>query len=174
MEGFNNITNDVNNESNEPKNIETINESNIVTNTNYNNENTNKGDNYDDYDEYIKTFNKDKAYNKSSIKYPKKVVDRTINKPANNITSKSLGLCPKCKNHIVKGKTAYGCMGIKGKTCDLMIPFEKDGAKIEIEDIKELLQGKTSEQKLFKGNDGREYLSHLRLNNDGALKIVPF
>lgn len=50
-------------------------------------------------------------------------------------------ICPKCKKHkVVKGKAAYGCLGIKDKSCDFIVSFEQYGKKLTDKQLVSLVQ----------------------------------
>jgi len=59
-------------------------------------------------------------------------------------------ICPKCQKHkIVKGKSAYGCLGFK-EGCKFVIPFEIMGKKLTDKQIQTLImKGKTAKIKGF-------------------------
>ncbi|MEH0154320.1 DNA topoisomerase 3 [Limibacter armeniacum] len=62
--------------------------------------------------------------------------------------------CPKCKKYeVVKGKTAFGCLGNKYRTCNFVVPFEIRGKKLSENQIKQLVQkGKTGKLSGFEVN----------------------
>ncbi|ANQ51350.1 DNA topoisomerase 3 [Flammeovirga sp. MY04] len=63
--------------------------------------------------------------------------------------------CPKCKKkEVIKGKTAYGCLGYKDKSCDFVVKFEFGGKKLTDKQIESLIiKGRTPEIKGFKINN---------------------
>lgn len=63
--------------------------------------------------------------------------------------------CPKCKKHeVIKGNTAYGCLGWKSKECDFLIPFKYENKKLTDKQIQSLIiKGHTPEIKGVKIND---------------------
>ncbi len=74
--------------------------------------------------------------------------------------------CPKCKQSLVKGKTAIGCSEFK--QCGFKIPFEVLGKKLAEKQILELvLKGKTSKLKGFE--DNQEGI--LIFGEDGNVKL---
>ncbi|MDO4461669.1 MAG: DNA topoisomerase 3 [Bacteroidia bacterium] len=64
-------------------------------------------------------------------------------KKETNAADESALVCPRCSRPIVKGKTAWGCMGYT-EGCNVRVPFEMYGKKISATQLKALLtKGKT-------------------------------
>lgn len=75
-------------------------------------------------------------------------------------------LCPKCQKHrIVKGKTAFGCLGFK-EGCSFVVPFKIMGKKLTDKQIHSLIsKGKTPKMKGF-NISGIKQEGHIILNSD--------
>lgn len=88
-----------------------------------------------------------------------------------NVPKQSAKLtCPKCGKELVKGKSAWGCMGFR-EGCHFVIPFEFFGKKISETQIKSLLnKGETS---LIKGFavDGNSVDGCIKLDSSGKLTL---
>lgn len=79
-----------------------------------------------------------------------------------------IGECPQCRNSVIIGKTAYGCMGFKDSSCNLKIPFKYNNYKISVYDAQKLINNKT-----ISINSSNNEEIYLKLNN-GKLEVVPF
>lgn len=105
-----------------------------------------------------------KNYNYARVPYENK----SGNKPKNN-NQNSLGKCPICRKDIIAGNNAFGCMGIKDKSCTFKIPFKLDGISVDLKNVSDLLKGDTI---LKKEENGEEVF--LKIDRDGVLERVPF
>lgn len=126
----------------------------------------------------------DKNYNYALVPYKKssKVKEEEkINKESKDSTSlrkdgnpnsnnkKSLGKCPVCNKDIIAGKSAFGCVGLKNKSCTFKVPFKFEDMSINSKDITELLKGGTI---LKEESNGEEVF--LKFDNEGVIERVPF
>lgn len=102
----------------------------------------------------------------------KKEDNKEITNDNKNKTTKDknpVGCCPVCKKAIYEGKTTYGCIGIKDKSCAFKIPLKYKEMPIKVEDIKELLKGHS----IVKKNKSKSEI-YISLNKDNNLEEVPF
>lgn len=78
--------------------------------------------------------------------------------------------CPKCKTReVLKGKSAYGCLGWKTKECDFLIPFQYENKKLTDKQIQSLIiKGNTPEIKGIK-IDGVSQNGILKLDNQSKI-----
>ncbi|NLR90030.1 type IA DNA topoisomerase [Flammeovirga agarivorans] len=80
--------------------------------------------------------------------------------------------CPKCKTkEVIKGNSAYGCLGFKDKSCDFLIKFDYENKKLTDKQIESLIiKGRTPELKGLK-IDGKTKQGYLILNNESKIEF---
>ncbi|NME71366.1 DNA topoisomerase 3 [Flammeovirga aprica] len=80
--------------------------------------------------------------------------------------------CPKCKSReVMKGNTAYGCLGWKTKECDFLVPFKYENKKLTDKQIQSLIiKGSTPEIKGIK-IDGASVNGILKLNDHYKIEL---
>ncbi|GAA4846531.1 DNA topoisomerase 3 [Algivirga pacifica] len=81
--------------------------------------------------------------------------------------------CPVCQQHeVVKGRAAYGCMGIKYKTCSFKVPFEVMGKKLSESAVEALIRkGKTPLLKGLVDQQGQKVEGYLTLGANGQVSF---
>ncbi len=76
-----------------------------------------------------------------------------------------IGICPQCKNEIIKGKYYYGCKDYKN--CKFRIPITLCGRVITLNEAKEILEkGISSELDGFVSKKGSNFKAKLKIDGD--------
>lgn len=93
----------------------------------------------------------------------KRIFSQVNNNNLYQFKLQKFGICPICGDDVVKGRSGYGCINYRDKSCEFYFSAEIEGKILLEDEIRELLkQGKTSILKGFKDERG---------NFDAFLKI---
>lgn len=104
-------------------------------------------------------------FEKSIIEYLKEAV--SSHPEIEEYEKESIGLCPICKNKILESKANFFCSGYKNNPkCNFVIWKNFLNTKITTNDVKQLLEGKTTNTKKLKSKEGKEFNAKLQLVNN--------